>query len=113
MYALVVVMVSSWLRGHLSTRLWRNLHLLAVPTFVLALLHGVFGGTDAERPWMMALYVGSAIIVTFLLLVRALTYGYRPPRPAAPERARPARQPATAEAGTGAPVASASADGAA
>ena len=38
MYAIVLLMVSSWSRSKLSTRLWRTIHLVAVPAFVLALL---------------------------------------------------------------------------
>jgi cytochrome b561 len=63
---------------------------LAVPAFTLALAHGVFAGTDTERPWMFALYAASGLVVVFLVLVRAFTYGYRPPRPA-PARAVAAR----------------------
>jgi DMSO/TMAO reductase YedYZ heme-binding membrane subunit len=96
MYAMIVVTASSWLRGRLSVKVWRAIHLLAVPTFVLALLHGVFAGTDTGRPWMLALYAGTGLSVVFLLLVRALTHGYRPPRPAA--ASRPAATPAAVEA---------------
>jgi cytochrome b561 len=96
MYAIVVLMVSSWLRGSLNTKLWRAIHLLAVPAFVLALLHGVFAGTDTERPWMIALYATTGVLTFFLVVVRGLTADYRPPRPAPPVREpRP-----TAAAGT-------------
>ena len=47
-------------------------------------LHGVFAGTDTERPWMFAIYAITGLLVVFLTLVRAFTYGYRPPRPAPP-----------------------------
>ncbi len=50
MYAFLVVLVTSWIRKHLSTRIWRAAHLLAVPAFALALVHGVFAGTDTVRP---------------------------------------------------------------
>jgi DMSO/TMAO reductase YedYZ heme-binding membrane subunit len=90
MYAVVTVVVSSWLRRSIGTRWWRRLHVLAVPAFTLALAHGVFAGTDTERPWMFALYAASGLVVVFLILVRAFTYGYRPPRPA-PARAVAAR----------------------
>ena len=89
MYATIAVAVSSWLRGRLSVRAWRAIHLLAVPAFVLALLHGVFAGTDTARPWMLVLYAGTGASVVFLLLVRSFTHGYRPPR-AAPAPRRPA-----------------------
>jgi sulfoxide reductase heme-binding subunit YedZ len=94
MYAVVIVVVSSWLRKPIGTVWWRRLHMLAVPAFTLALMHGVFAGTDTERPWMLALYAVTGLLVVFLTLVRALTYGYRPPRPAPPVRSRPT-EPAT------------------
>jgi DMSO/TMAO reductase YedYZ heme-binding membrane subunit len=95
MYGLVVVVVSSWLRSKVGTTWWRRLHVLAVPAFTLALAHGVFAGTDTERPWMFAMYATTGLLVVFLTVVRALTYGYRPVRPApAPVRSRPT-EPAT------------------
>ena len=90
MYAIVLIMTSSWIKKHLSTAVWRGIHVLAVPAFILALLHGVFSGTDTQRPDMLVLYGSSGIVVLFLVLVRALTYGFRPPRPAPPARARTA-----------------------
>lgn len=94
MYAIVIVVVSSWLRKPLGTTWWRRLHVLAVPAFTLALLHGVFAGTDTERPWMFAIYAITGLLVVFLTTVRALTWGYRPPRPTPPVRSRP-REPVT------------------
>lgn len=88
MYATVVLLSSSWTRRYYSTAWWRRIHLLAVPAFALAMAHGIFAGTDTQRPWMWATYVGSGIIVVFLVLVRALTYGYRPQRAQPPARTR-------------------------
>jgi DMSO/TMAO reductase YedYZ heme-binding membrane subunit len=87
MYGMVMLIVSSWSRSKLSTRVWRAIHLLSVPAFVLALLHGVFAGTDTERPWMFVLYATTGVITFFLVVVRGLTADYRPPRPAPPVRA--------------------------
>lgn len=84
MYGMVLLLVTSWSRSKLGTRLWRAIHLLAVPVFVLALLHGVFTGTDTERPWMFALYATTGVITFFLVIVRGLTADYRPPRPPPP-----------------------------
>jgi sulfoxide reductase heme-binding subunit YedZ len=88
MYGAVVVLVSSWLRKPIGPKLWRALHLMAVPAFTLALAHGVFAGTDTVRTWMWAMYAATGLSVVFLVIVRGLSYGYRPPRPPAPERAR-------------------------
>jgi methionine sulfoxide reductase heme-binding subunit len=93
MYGVVIVQVSSWLRKPLGTKTWRALHLIAVPAFTLALAHGVFAGTDTQQPWMWLTYASTGLLVLFLVLVRGLSYGYRPPR-----REREPRAPAaTAE----------------
>jgi DMSO/TMAO reductase YedYZ heme-binding membrane subunit len=98
MYALIAIAVSSWSRKRLSNRAWRAIHLSAVPAFALTLLHGVFAGTDTARPGMFWLYAVSGVLVLFLVLVRGLTAGYRPPRPAPPARAprEGTREPASA-----------------
>jgi methionine sulfoxide reductase heme-binding subunit len=80
MYAIVVVLVSSWMRRHYSAKLWRRLHLFAVPAFVLSMVHGIFAGADASRRWMYLIYVITACIVVFLLILRGLTVGLRPAR---------------------------------
>ena len=101
MYAMVIVLVSSWTKRWMPTSWWRALHLLAVPTFTLTMIHGLFAGTDSARPWMFAIYAGTGLLTLFLVLVRALTVGYRPARrehvPAAPPvRAGDVRQPSRA-----------------
>ncbi len=94
MYGVVIVLVSSWLRKPLGTKVWRAIHLVAVPAFTLALAHGVFAGSDAQRWWMWGMYAVTGLFVVFLVIVRGLSYGYRPPRPEPPARAvRPAGRP--------------------
>jgi cytochrome b561 len=95
MYLMLVVLGSSWMRKRVGAKWWRRLHLLAVPMFSLALIHGVFAGTDTLRPWMWWIYMVTGGTVLFLMLVRGLTVGFRPeraPRPAN-ARARPAGVP--------------------
>lgn len=87
MYALAFVIVTSWLRRGIGTRWWRRSHLLAVPAFTVTLVHGVLAGSDAGRPWLWITYVATGLLVLFLVIVRGLTAGFRPPRPPAPERA--------------------------
>jgi methionine sulfoxide reductase heme-binding subunit len=88
MYFVVVVLVSSWFRKRVGTAWWRRLHVLAGPAFTLAMLHGIYAGTDTIRPWMWWMYVATGGIVLFLLIVRALTFGLRPARRAMPAHAR-------------------------
>ena len=93
LYSLAVVIVSSWARKRLSTKLWRALHLLAVPTFAMALVHGVFTGTDTVRSWMWWAYVATGGSVVFLMLTRALTVGLRPERHTPPAGVTPRARP--------------------
>jgi methionine sulfoxide reductase heme-binding subunit len=104
MYATVVVLVSSWVRKGYSPKLWRALHMAAVPAFVLSMVHGIFAGTDATRRWMLLLYVATACIVVFLLILRGLTVGLRPARRAQsspPDRSRPEASPPRSSVGVG------------
>jgi len=99
MYAMVAVLATSWVRRRLPTRAWRSIHLVSVPAFIAALVHGVFAGTDTNRPWMTALYGSTGLLVIFLLLVRGFTArprradrrnGAANPRPEAPTHTREA-----------------------
>jgi sulfoxide reductase heme-binding subunit YedZ len=94
MYAMVAVIVLSWLRKRIGTTWWRRSHLLAVPVFAMSLVHGLLAGTDSERPAMWWLYLATGLAVVFLVLVRGLTFGFRPARaPRPPAEARPERAP--------------------
>lgn len=100
MYATVLVLVSSWVRRQYAPKLWRTLHMAAVPAFGLCLLHGLFAGADATRRWMFLTYVMTASVVVFLLVLRGLTVGMRPerrtqssPRPEPPPELSPPRFP--------------------
>jgi predicted ferric reductase len=88
MYAMVFVLVASWTRKRLGTKWWRRTHLLAVPTFILSLAHGVVAGTDTTRPWMWWIYVATGSIVVFLVVLRGLTAGRRPERTHRPDVSR-------------------------
>jgi predicted ferric reductase len=96
MYGMIAVAVSSWLRTRIGVSWWRRLHLLAIPVFVVSLLHGVFAGTDSERPWMFSMYAVTGLLTLFLVLVRGLTYGFRQPRPELGSVREMKREPAPA-----------------
>ena len=100
MYLVVAVVVASWLRKPIGTRWWKRTHLLAVPTFTLAMLHGIFAGSDATRPAMWWTYVATGLVVLFLVVVRALTVGLRPQRRALVEPVRPSSTAVESSLGT-------------
>jgi predicted ferric reductase len=103
MYAMVFVIVTSWLRKRIGTTWWRRTHLLTVPTFVLALVHGIFSGTDTGRPALWWTYVATGLIILFLLVLRGLTAGVRPERAAHPGRAAGAPAPRARSSAAAAP----------
>jgi predicted ferric reductase len=115
MYTLVFVIVLSWMRKKIGTTWWRRSHVLAVPVFAMSLVHGIFTGTDTTRPAMWWTYMASGLIVVFLVLVRGLTAGTRPARPAREQKptggahrprvaAAPARGPRTVARADGQPL---------
>jgi methionine sulfoxide reductase heme-binding subunit len=96
MYATAAIIMTSWLRRRVGAARWRRVHLLAVPAFSLALLHGLLAGSDGGRPWMLTLYASTGAITLFLVLVRGLTARERPARRAATRAAIEEREPASA-----------------
>jgi len=73
LYAAVVVHVSFGLRKRLGARTWRRLHYLSFATFLLAGIHGVAAGSDAGRPWALAMFGVPLAVVAVLVVVRVAT----------------------------------------
>lgn len=70
---LLGVLSTSWGRRVIGTKWWRRSHVLSIPAFALALVHGLMAGSDTKRPALWWMYVFTACAVLFLLLVRAFT----------------------------------------
>lgn len=90
MYLCVVVLLTTWAKKRLGTTWWRRFHLASTPAFTLAMVHGVWTGTDSVQPWLWWTYMITGAIVLFLVLVRGLTARERPARRAPSEQPRPA-----------------------
>ena len=72
LYAVVVVLLSSWLRRRIAYARWRMLHYTSFVAFVLVTAHGIFAGSDTGETWMHFVYLGAAGAVVLLVLVRLL-----------------------------------------
>lgn len=70
LYAMGVVLLTSWLRRRLRYRLWRGVHYISFVAFVLVTVHGFMAGSDSAEPWMRVLYLFGASATVFLTLVR-------------------------------------------
>lgn len=79
---MVVVYASFSLRRRIGIRAWRLLHRTTYLVFGLATAHGLAAGTDAGRPWALALYGGAVGAV-------AAAWGWRMLVPAPTARPRP------------------------
>ena len=55
--------VSNALRRRLPRRVWRAIHYLTLPAWLLASLHGILAGTDAGDPWFAAIAGGTIAAV--------------------------------------------------
>jgi DNA-binding winged helix-turn-helix (wHTH) protein/DMSO/TMAO reductase YedYZ heme-binding membrane subunit len=73
LYLMVLVWASFYLRKRLGGRWWRRIHYLSFAVFVLALLHGVFAGTDSAAGWVEVLYGLSGASLVMLAIYRIVS----------------------------------------
>ena len=108
LYLLAAVELTSLVRKHLAHRLWKRVHMLSLPLFVLSTVHGLTAGTDARKPMYVIGAVVVAIGVGILAAVRmqvraersraAITRAPTARREPAPERVALRREPVGASA---------------
>lgn len=76
MYAVIVAALSGAVRGRLATagdaaaRAWRVVHMAAYAGWALSVVHGLTAGSDTQRWWGLAVYVGCVLVVLAAVLVR-------------------------------------------
>ncbi len=70
LYALILLVVSFYIRQFIGYRAWRALHFTTFAMFAGAMLHGIVGGTDTTEAWAKAIYVGTAVATVGLVLYR-------------------------------------------
>lgn len=102
LYALGLVLISSWLRSRLKYATWRALHYASFVAFLFVTAHGLLAGSDASQPWMSAIYVAATGSVLSLIAFHVGARLLRPQPPVAPQRLenqqsanRPPRWPAS------------------
>ena len=71
-YLLAIVALSFYVRKRLGNRAWRLIHYLSFLTFMLALLHGIFAGTDNAVLAIRVFYWVTGVSLLFLLVYRVL-----------------------------------------
>ncbi len=87
LYLAAVVSASFWFRSRMGGKSWKMLHHTSFLAFGGALWHALMMGTDAHKPWVLAILLGTSLSVIFGVMVR-ITYARPPVRRVA--RAQPA-----------------------
>jgi DMSO/TMAO reductase YedYZ heme-binding membrane subunit len=81
---MALVTSSFYVRRQIGAKTWRKLHYLSFAVFVLALLHGLFSGSDSGTLWALALYLISGVSVVGMTIYRIMA----PRRPTTDDRQR-------------------------
>jgi methionine sulfoxide reductase heme-binding subunit len=69
-WLLILLGLSFYARARIGVARWRKLHRFAALAWVLAVLHGVFEGTDAGAGWFLVTVAAVVIPAAALLTVR-------------------------------------------
>jgi predicted ferric reductase len=73
LYLMAIVGLSFYLKGQIGRTAWRAIHFISFVMFALALIHGIWSGSDSEQSWTQALYWLTGGSVLFLTAYRILT----------------------------------------
>ena len=71
-YLFAIVGLSFYVRKRLGNRRWRLIHYLSFLTFALALMHGIFAGTDSTVLAVRVFYRATGASLLFLFVYRIL-----------------------------------------
>jgi hypothetical protein len=67
LYLALAIALSVYIRPRIGYAWWRRLHYLTFAVYALTLVHGVATGSDTRTWWGVAIYGGSALLITALL----------------------------------------------
>ncbi|WP_162515361.1 ferric reductase-like transmembrane domain-containing protein [Paenibacillus pinistramenti] len=70
LYGMILLVATSDLMKKLGKKVWRAIHFLAAPTYVMALLHGIMEGSDTSRMAFTIMYALTGAIVLGLIIYR-------------------------------------------
>ena len=104
LYLWLIVALSFYVRSRIGQKTWRMIHYLAFVLYGMAVLHGLFAGTDSSTGWTQWYYWISGGSLLFLLIHRIVnTITEKQVKPAARHMA-PAAVPGTAPKPVAVPV---------
>ena len=95
LWLLLAVQLSSMFMKRLPKRLWRGVHLSSYVVAILATVHGLAAGADAEHPAVVLAWPVASAAIIFFTAYRVFGPGRRGDVPAARPAASAAPAPAT------------------
>lgn len=72
LYLGLAIGLSTWVRPLIGYAWWRRLHMLTLICYGLVTVHGIATGSDTRTWWAVLIYLGSALGIAVLLLIRLL-----------------------------------------
>ncbi|WLR51129.1 ferric reductase-like transmembrane domain-containing protein [Bacillus tianshenii] len=69
LYAFSLIYLTSDFIKKIGKRLWRTIHMLALPAYFLVFIHGVLLGTDSESLWMIIFYTFTSVMLGSLIFM--------------------------------------------
>ncbi len=73
-YLLLAVELSSLVMKRLPRKLWKAIHRLSLPLYVLSTVHGIQAGTDVLNEWYRIAMIASINVVAFLTIILILAH---------------------------------------
>ncbi|HJV47372.1 MAG TPA: ferric reductase-like transmembrane domain-containing protein [Bacillota bacterium] len=70
LYGLFLLVLSSDLMKMVGKKVWKSIHFLAFPSYLVALFHGVTLGTDSQYGWTQIMYLVTGGMVFLLAVFR-------------------------------------------
>jgi methionine sulfoxide reductase heme-binding subunit len=72
LYALLILLASSWLRRYIPRRAWRTIHYVSFAAFLLVTGHGLLAGSDAGLGWLRSVFFAATASTFFLSIMRLI-----------------------------------------
>ncbi|MBK3497401.1 ferric reductase-like transmembrane domain-containing protein [Viridibacillus sp. YIM B01967] len=79
LFFLVIVTSDLWIQK-MNRSVWKKIHFLVLPAWILSLLHGLFIGTDTGSIYVMIFYGVTANLTVFILILRMFDHEKRETR---------------------------------
>lgn len=73
----IVFLTSDLLIKKLGFSIWKKVHILVFPAWIVSFIHGVFLGTDTENMFITLFYGVTAMFIAMSLLLRIISEAYK------------------------------------